>query len=217
MLWVVDDHEIHVLVGEEEKVGIVRWEEQKKIVQVPVRMSRAEAIWTIRNLLQEQHNGMPQDVAPAAKLEVFGTYWPIREISSRRTPYIQQGIVYCSISKGRFSASQQAKIKEELLKVLVVRHIGDWEERLGILIPDIAFRKNSGRPYTVQRHTGALSFDRELHRLSLHTIAYCVWKAVAEYSGLGQDEQNRYIRKYFPVWKTEEKILGYEYTTYHDN
>lgn len=114
------------------------------------------------------------------------------------------------------SLAEKTKIREELLQRLVLHHIGQWEEILGVMISHIAFRKNKNRPYVIQRRKERICFDKELSSLSLEAIAYCSFKAVADYGGIEKSIKRGLLEKHFPTWSTIEKIIIYAYAT-HDH
>jgi hypothetical protein len=214
MIWVVDGHEVDVLVSAKQEVEVLRWNEHKKIIQVPVNMPNAEAMWTIRNLLKTRLSNTL--LCAEERLEVFDRHWPIKLLAKKRASYMEDSIVHCYIKGRRISSQEKIKIKEELLEQFVLRHVGQWEETLDLLISHITFRKNKNKPYIVQRQKKSICFDKALSNLSLEAIAYCLFKAVADYGALEENLRRRFIEKRFPTWKTLEKIIIYAYAT-HDN
>ncbi len=215
MIWVVDGHEIHVFVSAKREVEVLRWNEHKKIIQVPVSMPNTEAVWTIRNLLQTKRSDTLLCIEE--RLEVFDRHWPIKLFTEKKKSYINGDIVHCYIKGRRMSLAEKTKIKEELLQQLVLHHVGQWEERLDLLISHITFRKNKNRPYVVQRQKESICFDKELSNLSLEAITYCLFKAVADYGVLEERVKRRLIEKHFPTWKTLEKTIIYAYATHNND
>ncbi|RZF61898.1 hypothetical protein [Sphingobacterium corticibacterium] len=212
MIWVVDDQEIEVLFSAKEEVEICRWNEYKKIIQVPLSMQKAEAIWTIRNFLQTRISDTTRWVEE--RLEVFDKHWPMKLSSNKQTPYIKEGIIHCYIMGRQMSATGKIRIKEELLQQFALREVGHWEETLNLLIPYITFRKNKNKPYVVQRQKGSICVDKALYNLSLEAITYCLFNAVADYGVLGINRRRQLIEKHFPRWEALEKVIRYAYASY---
>ncbi len=150
------------------------------------------------------------------RLEVFDRHWPIKLFINKKASYIEDGIIHCYVKGSRISPAERIRIKEELLQQFVLRHVGQWEERLDLLIPYITFRRNRKKPYIVQRSKERICFDKELYTLSSEAVAYCVFNAVANYGVLGESIRRKLIEKHFSIWKTLEKITLYAYPT-HDN
>lgn len=212
MIWVVDDQEIEVLFSAKEEVEICRWDEYKKIIQVPVSMQKAEAIWTIRNFLQKRPLDTTRFVEE--RLEVFDKHWPIKVSLNKQIPYIKEGIIHCYMTGRQLSATGKIKLKEELLRQSVLREVGHWEETFNLLIPDITFRKNNNKPYIVRRQKGSICIDKHLYNLSLEAISYCLFNAVADYGFLEINCRRQLIEKHFPRWEALEKAIRYAYTCY---
>lgn len=209
MIWVVDDQEIEIRFSANDEVEVRQWNEQKKIIQVPVNMPKAEAVWTIRTFLQTR---IPDTIfLVEERLEVFDRYWPIKPLLKKRVSFITKGAIHCYISGRYISTIRKIKIKEELLEQAVLQQIGQWEEKLNLLIPSVIFRKSKNKPYTVQRVQERICFDKGISNLSLEAIGYCVFKAVASYSAIEEERRRRLIEKHFPTWKTLEKIITYGY------
>lgn len=159
--------------------------------------------------------GVVNTLLSEERLEVFDRHWPIKLLTTKRASYMQDGIINCYIKGRRMSSAAKIKMKEELLQQLILRQVGQWEEALDLLIPHIMFRKNKKKPYIVQGTKGCICFDKALHNQSLEAIAYCVFKAIADYGVLDESARKRLIGKHFPTWKTLEKITLYAYTNKH--
>lgn len=213
MIWVIDGHEIDVLVCAKGDVEVLQWNEHKRKIQVPVGMRNSEAIWAIRNLLQTRLSNTLLCIEE--RLEVFDKHWPVKLSANKKASYMEDGIIHCYMKGNRISPAEKIKIKEELLQQFVLRHVGQWEEILDLLIPHVTFRKNKNKSYIVQRQKESICFDKELYNQSLEAIAYCVLNAVADYGVLEESSRRRVIEQYFPTWKILEKIILYAYTT-HD-
>lgn len=209
MIWVVDDQEIEIRFSANDEVDVRQWNEQKKTIQVPVNMPKAEAIWTIRNFLQTRIQDPLFFIEE--RLEIFDRYWPIKPLLRKNASFIANGTIHCYINGRYISTIRKSKIKEELLEQAVLQHLGQWEEKFNLLIPAITFRKNKSRPYNVQRKQERICFDKELYNLSLEAIAYCVLNAVAEYGLVEGETRRRLIEQHFPTWKTSAKIIMHVY------
>ncbi|PRD56235.1 hypothetical protein C5749_02925 [Sphingobacterium gobiense] len=215
MIWVVDAQEINVVVSAKGEVEVLQWNEQKKVIQVPVSMRNAEVIWAIRNLLKTKPPNTSLNIIE--RLEVFDKYWPIKVFVNKKPAYMEDGIIHCYIRERRMSSTEEIKIKDELLRLFVLRQVGQWEETLELLIPHITFRRNKNKPYIVQRRKESICFDKKLYDLSLGTIAYCLFNAVADYVGLKDGFRKELINQHFPTWKTLEKNISYAYATYDNH
>ncbi|WP_133166402.1 hypothetical protein [Sphingobacterium haloxyli] len=215
MIWVVDAQEINVVVSAKGEVEVLQWNEHKKVVQVPVTMCNTEAIWTIRNLLKTKPPNISLNIVE--RLEVFDKYWPIKVFIDKKPAYIKDGIIHCYIRGSQMSSNEETKIKDELLRLLVLREVGKWEETLGFLVPHITFRRNKNKPYIVQRGKEGICFDKKLYDMSLETITYCLFNAVADYTALEDRFRTKLISQHFPTWRAFEKNISYVYATYYNH
>ena len=211
MIWVVDGYEVDVLVSSKTTVEVVRWDEYKKIIQVPAILSTTEVKWTIHNLLEKSINCTTREFE--YRIEIFDRSWPIKLLAEKKRSYLENGIVHFYSRQLHISSTVKERIVAELLQQIVSQHIGEWEERMGILVNQIKFRKNNNRPYKVQRALSFISFDSGLHHLSLEAIAYCSFNAVAQYGNLDSERKWKFIRLHFPSWKLLDKIIKYAYQT----
>ena len=209
MIWVVDDQEVEVLFSTKEEVEVHRWTEQKKVIRVPLSMQKAEAVWTMRNFLRTKR---PMDMLfGEEQVVVFDKQWPVKLISSKKTPFIKDGIIYCYTKNRRLSDGEQLRLKEKLLQQVVFQHVGHWEERLDLLIPRITFRKLKGKPYIIQRQKEGICFNKQLLSLPLQALTFCVFQSVVVYGGIADNLRKRIVEKHFPNAKTLEKTISHFY------
>src|SRR5690606_4195576 len=142
-----------------------RWTEQKKFIRILLIMQKAVGDWNIRNCLRTIR---PTDMLFGVnQVQLFDHKLHFKLISSKKTPFIKDGIIYCYTKNRRLSDREQLRLKEELLQQVVFQHVGHWEEILDLLIPRITFRKLKGKPYIVQREKEGICFNKQLLSLPL--------------------------------------------------
>ena len=213
MIWEIDGTEVSVLPTETDGVVIVRWEADRKIIRIPAKISRDEATWIIRDLL---HMAPQERNAPAESyLDLFGTKYAIRQQDNIMRPFIKDCVIYCNTGIKIWSVRVVQQVKNELLLQLVVREVGDWEDRLGVLVPKVALRANKKRPFKVCPEKRCIYFDRGLVRFSQYQIAYLVACAMLDFTSDGNQKIVSWLAKNYPDSKIINKIVAYEYGNQH--
>ncbi|MFD2968993.1 hypothetical protein [Sphingobacterium bambusae] len=212
MYWELDGHHIEVRLRESGTIEILRWDEDAKIVYLPAGLSQAEAMWSIRNLLQEKIKSAPH--VPPLQLHVFGRHWALVPQWTSKSCYIKNGAIYVHASRFKSGTRQLHVLEQELLRQKVIELMGKWEDFFSCILPDATFRKNEHRPFSVSIANKKITFDKGLLRFSMEQIEYCVFRACCIYLSVEPKTMDAVIHQRFPSAKLFEKIFQHEYKRY---
>ncbi|KGE12419.1 hypothetical protein [Sphingobacterium deserti] len=211
MQWEVDNQNIDVLVTEGDVIEIARWDDYAKIVYIPAKMPKSEALWSIRNLLRQKQQII--SASPTRELHVFGKQWPVTSIKKGQKTYMRDGTIFSYIPLNDKTISTANRIKSALLQQIVFAAMDRWEHFYASTVAEIKFRKNDRQPFICNPKTGCITFDSGLHRFKIDQIEYAVYCAVRSFNNLAQAD-SKVLQRHFPHRKTTEKIFCYEYEAY---
>ncbi len=209
MLWNIDGQEIEILTKADGMIEVVHWSESRKAVCLPAQLSREEAVWSLRNLLEQERESKLE--IKMGSMTLFDRVWPVRHDERLHQPFLKNNIIYCNIKGRAITTAAENTIKAALLSQWVMHYVGRWEEHFGKLIPQVTFRKNKKAAFTIHLAEGMIRFDKDLLRFQLPLIDYTVFLAICEYLQVDLATVAVVRDKHFPSARLFDKILTYEY------
>lgn len=209
MLWFIDGFDVEILLQEEEGVRVLQWDSVAKVVAVQASLPKEEAVWCIRKLATDG-----QVVEPEIRMDrfdIFDRTWPLKIALHRIKPYFKNHILHAYVAAKGLSNAQRDQLTQAILQEQVFVMIGNWEERISCLIPNVAFRKLKTNPYSICLKKKLITFDKNLHRLKIEVLDYGVFVAISTYENLSEKKFLALRERYFPLYKNYDKVLAYEY------
>ena len=210
MNWNIDGTEIEIQVSAVEEPLVKYWDEGKKIVCLPGRLTKEEAVWTLKNILLDKQQQQPHQ-SSNEYWEIFDKKWLVEISKTVAAPCISNGMIKCSSSSGVISSRQKDYIIQTLLKQFIEDQMARWEEYFSCLFPQIKFRKLHRNAFVYS--SNCISFDKKLHRYSKDILAYVVFTAISKLIAFGHKDEADILIKHFPQAKQYQKILDHDYAS----
>ncbi|MEJ5056174.1 hypothetical protein [Sphingobacterium sp. MYb382] len=209
MLWSIDGFDVEILLQQEEGVRVLQWDATARVVAVQATLPKEEAIWCIRKLSADAVF-VEQEIR-MDRFDIFDRSWPLKISSHRIKPYFNNHILHAYVADKGLSAVQRDRLIQEILQERLLVMVGNWEERLSCLIPNVAFRKLKTNPYSICLKKKLITFDKNLHRLKMEVLDYGVFLAISTYENLSEKTLLSLRERHFPLYKNYDKVLAYEY------
>lgn len=210
MTWDIDGVEVEIQISTENYPIVKKWDEKRKIICLPSQLTKQEAIWTIRNLLNGEQSDYIVDYENSL-WEVFDKKWPVKISKTKTYPFIKDGLIHCYAKFKVVSANQKDEVICALLRQFILDEISRWEDYFSVFLPDISMRKLKRSFYSYSKQNNVITFDKTLYRFSYTLISYAVFKAVSSFLRLAEETEEKLLNKFFPQGRQQQKILDYEY------
>lgn len=141
------------------------------------------------------------------EITLFGRKYTVVIDPRANTAYIQGQ----AIRIAKFSLSSIPKIKRILLYQLLTQQIGEWEERLNILLDEVRIRKMYTSPFIVRKDDRTIVYAVSLAYQPISLIAYVVAISVFDYAQLSDAQTEHMLNQYLPDWKHSKRTVAFEY------
>ncbi|ERJ59944.1 hypothetical protein [Sphingobacterium paucimobilis] len=206
----LDGESYHISISEQEKgITFIQHQDGVTYIMAGARLPQDELISYLK--------GKPFDKltisnssahSSTASIHLFGTSFSIVSKKGITSPYINGKCVY--VAAPPRSKSATVALTETLLIQEINRHVGFWEERLNILVKEIAVRKLSKSYYTISVEKSTLTFSKNLIHKSQDFVKYICSLAMFEYLNIDEPIQEKLAAAYIQDWKHQRKVFLYE-------
>lgn len=142
-----------------------------------------------------------------AEITIFGRMCTVVIDPKISTAYIRGQTVYLA----KMSPASVPKIKRELLFQFVKQQVGEWEDRLQVLVEKIQIRKMSKSPFVVRNADNAIVYSENLTEQPQNIIAYVVAISVCQFANLTPMLIENLLQLHLPDWKNSKRTIAFEY------
>lgn len=210
MNWNIDGTEIEIQVSAVDEPLVKYWTEGKKIVCLPSRLTKEEAVWTLKNILLAKGQQQAQ-LSSNEYWDLFDRRWLVEISKTIAVPCISNGKIKCSSYSGVISSRQKDHIIQALLKQFIEDQIAHWEEYFSCLLPPIKLRMLHRNAFIYSNNS--FIFDKKLHIYSKDILEYIVFSAISKLIAFEDKDEMDLLKKHFPQAKQYQKILDYDYAS----